>query len=39
MDKKLKKCEYLDTLLRSRKTVFSTKDVALLWGGESESAA
>lgn len=39
MDKKLKKGEYLDTLLRSKKTIFSTKDVALLWGGESEAAA
>lgn len=38
MDEKLKKGEYLDTLLRSRKTVFSTKDVALLWGGESKAA-
>lgn len=32
MVKKIKKGEYLDTLLRSKKTVFSTKDVALLWG-------
>ena len=39
MDKKLKKGEYLDTLLRSKKTVFSTKDVALLWGGKNEAAA
>lgn len=39
MDKKLKKGEYFDTLLRSKKTIFSTKDVALLWGGESEAAA
>ena len=39
MDKKLKKGEYLDTLLRSNKTIFSTKDVALLWGGEGEAAA
>lgn len=39
MDRKLKKGEYLDTLLRSNKTIFSTKDVALLWGGESEAAA
>ena len=38
MDKKIKKGEYLDTLLRSKKTVFSTKDVALLWGEESEGA-
>lgn len=34
MDKKLKKGEYLDTILRSPQTVFSTKDVALLWGEE-----
>ena len=39
MDEKLKKGEYLDTLLRSKKTIFSTKDVALLWGEESETAA
>jgi len=37
MDKKLKKGEYLDTLLRSPKTVFSTKDAALLWGEEREN--
>ena len=39
MDKKIKKGEYLDTLLRSNKTVLSTKDVALLWGEEGEGAA
>lgn len=39
MDEKLKKGEYLDTLLRSEKTIFSTKDVALLWGEKSEAAA
>jgi len=39
MDKKPTKGEYLDVLLRSSKTVFSTKDVALLWGEESENAA
>ena len=38
MNKKIKKGEYLDTLLRSKKTIFSTKDVALLWGEESEGA-
>ena len=32
MNKKPKKGEYLDILLRSSKTVFSTKDIALLWG-------
>lgn len=37
MDKKPTKGEYLDILLRSAKTVFSTKDVALLWGEEKES--
>jgi len=39
MDTKIKKGEYLDTLLRSPKTIFSTKDVALLWGEKSEAAA
>lgn len=38
MDKKIKKGEYLDILLRSKKTVFSTKDIALLWGEESKGA-
>jgi hypothetical protein len=38
MNKKLKKGEYLDVLLRSPKTVFSTKDVALLWAEERETA-
>jgi predicted transcriptional regulator of viral defense system len=37
MDKKPSKGEYLETLLRSSKTVFSTKDVALLWIEEKES--
>ena len=37
MDNKLKKGEYLDALLRSPKTIFSTKDVALLWGEEREN--
>ncbi len=36
MDNKLKKGEYLDVLLRSPRTIFSTKDVALLWGEERE---
>lgn len=39
MDKKIKKGEYLDILLRSRKDIFSTKDVALLWGAENSNAA
>ncbi len=37
MDKKLKKGEYLGILLRSPKTVFSTKDVALLWAEEKKN--
>ncbi len=32
MDKKPTKGKYVETILRSHKTVFSTKDVALLWG-------
>jgi len=36
MDKKPTKGEYLGVLLRSPKTVFSIKDVALLWGEEQE---
>jgi len=39
MDKIAKKGEYLDILLRSKKTIFSTKDVALLWGGANMSRA
>lgn len=39
MEEKLKKGQYLDTLLRSSKTVFSTKDIALLWGETNETAA
>jgi hypothetical protein len=31
MDKKPSKGEYLEVLLRDSKTIFSTKDVALLW--------
>lgn len=37
MNKKPTKGEYLDILLRSPKTVFSTKDVALLWDEEREN--
>lgn len=33
------KGEYLDRLLRSKQTVFSTKDIALLWGEKSEADA
>ncbi|KKQ35165.1 MAG: hypothetical protein US50_C0023G0007 [Candidatus Nomurabacteria bacterium GW2011_GWB1_37_5] len=36
MNKKLKKGQYLEVLLRSSRTVFSTKDAALLWGEEKE---
>ncbi len=38
MNKKPTKGEYLDVLLRSPKTIFSNKDVALLWGEEAENA-
>lgn len=34
MDKKPTKGEYLEVLLRSLRSIFSTKDVALLWGEE-----
>ena len=37
MDKKPTKGEYLGILLRSPKTIFSTKDAALLWAEERES--
>ena len=36
MSKKVKKGGYLDILLRSPKSIFTTKDVALLWGEEAE---
>jgi len=39
MNKKTQKGEYLDILLRSKKTIFSTKDVALLWGESSGGAS
>lgn len=39
MDKKAKKGEYLDRLLRSKKTVFSTKDVAIIWSDAGTGAA
>jgi predicted transcriptional regulator of viral defense system len=38
MNKKPTKGEYLETLLRSNKTVFSIQDVALMWGEENERA-
>ncbi len=36
MDKKPTKGEYLETLLRSPKTIFTSKDVALMWGEENK---
>lgn len=38
MDNKPKKGQYIDTLLRSPKTIFSVKDIALLWGAEATNA-
>jgi len=37
MDKKPIKGEYLEVLLRSPQTIFSPKDVSLMWGEESEN--
>lgn len=37
MGEKTKKGEYIEILLRSQKTIFSTKDIALLWGEKSEA--
>jgi len=37
MDKKPTKGEYLETLLRSPKTIFSIQDVSLMWGEENET--
>ncbi len=39
MNNELKKGEYLGILLRSHRTIFSTKDIALIWGKENETAA
>ena len=36
MDNKTRKGEYLEVLLRSPQTIFSSKDVSLLWGEESD---
>lgn len=36
MDNKPTKGAYLETLLRSNKTIFSIQDVALMWGEENE---
>ena len=38
MDKKPTKGEFIEILLRSAQTIFSTKDVVLLWGEQNESA-
>ncbi len=38
MDNKPTKGEFLEILLRSPQTIFSTKDVVLLWGEQNESA-
>ncbi|PIU44028.1 MAG: hypothetical protein COS96_01360 [Candidatus Nealsonbacteria bacterium CG07_land_8_20_14_0_80_39_13] len=38
MNNKPTKGQYIDVLLRSAKTVFSVKDVVLLWGEEAENA-
>lgn len=38
MDNRPTKGQYIDVLLRSSKTIFSVKDVALLWGEEAENA-
>ena len=38
MNKKPTKGEYLEILLRSSKTIFTTKDIALLWGESAENA-
>ncbi|MDP2812739.1 MAG: type IV toxin-antitoxin system AbiEi family antitoxin domain-containing protein [bacterium] len=38
MDNKPTKGQFIDVLLRSTKTVFSVKDVALLWGEEAKNA-
>lgn len=37
MDNKPTKGQYLEILLRSPKTVFSTKDISLLWGEKGET--
>jgi len=39
MDKKAKKGDYLDILLRLKSSVFSTKDIALLWRDANTTAA
>ena len=39
MNKKPTKGEYIETILRSPKTIFSTKDIAILWGEKVSAAA
>jgi predicted transcriptional regulator of viral defense system len=39
MDKKPTKGEYMEVLLRSTKTIFTTNDIKLLWGEASKNAA
>lgn len=39
MTKRVQKGEYLEILLRSKNTVFSTKDVALMWGEAGSGAS
>lgn len=39
MSKNIKKGDYLDILLKSDKTVFSTKDISLLWNEENSASA
>ncbi len=38
MDNKPTKGQYIEILLRSAKTIFSTKDIALLWGEEGKAS-
>ncbi len=38
MENKPTKGEFIDILLRSTKTIFSTKDVILMWGEQNETA-
>jgi len=38
MDKRAQKGEYFDILLRSNKTIFSNKDVALMWGEKADGS-
>src|SRR3989338_574956 len=39
MHKKPTKGGYMEAILRSNKTVFTTKDIALLWGGDGKNTA